>query len=118
MSRLQDTVMRLKTMNFFLLNYKVVGATEKWWARLHSWGGCDGQVLALQVRLAGKMRGQGPCCLMKEQPRYKEVFIEMDDGLVESLWVKGEACKEDIMMRGCCRHPIRVSKWMKPSLKH
>lgn len=55
---------------------------------------------------------------MKEQPGYKEVFSGMNDGLVERLWVWGEVCEGDIMMGGYCTHPIRVSEWMEPSLKH
>lgn len=88
MNRLRGAATSLKTRGFFLLNYNVIGITEKWWTSLQTRGGCDGRVLSLQERPAGKMRGQGACCLVKEQPGYKEFFSEMDDGLVESLWVR------------------------------
>lgn len=64
------------------------------------------------------MREKGLAVSVKEQPGYKELFSEMDDGLVERLWVRGQACEGDIMMGGYCTHPIRVSKLMEPSLKH
>lgn len=62
------------------------------------------------------MREQGLVCA-KQQLEYNQLLSGVDDWLVESLEVREKTCKGNIMVGGCQRHPIMVSKWKKPSSK-